>query len=315
MEERERQQTIIRQKPGGMFYHYTTQEGLLGILKNKSKCIWASHIRYLNDLSEGRVFLDTFSEIIKDYKDRVGLAPQGDAQKLNRAIRGFKQIIASQDVFVTSFSRHGDLLSQWRAYSGKSGGYSIGFTGEYIDAINKGFLSTHAEQFYKDPAPFLSCQYGGAYLKKVFPEQRANDSADPPRQATSLFSMQGERLKNDKKSQTSFLDKEEFFFTFVKGSAITKHEGFRDEEEWRMTFMQKPDSIFNDLKFRPGSSMPIPYLEAPLNLDGRRIGIQKILVGPCPHPKEAIRAVEILLKSEGIASVQVLASKIPYRNW
>ena len=66
MEDQKQQQTTSQALPE-LFYHYTTQEGLLGILKNKTKCIWASHIRYLNDLSEGRVFLDTFSELIKDF--------------------------------------------------------------------------------------------------------------------------------------------------------------------------------------------------------------------------------------------------------
>lgn len=34
-----------------LLYHYTTQDGLLGILENA--CIWATHYRCLNDASEG----------------------------------------------------------------------------------------------------------------------------------------------------------------------------------------------------------------------------------------------------------------------
>jgi hypothetical protein len=52
MEERERQQAVNPPKPAGLLYHYTDLRGLLGILESGS--IWATHIRFLNDLSESR---------------------------------------------------------------------------------------------------------------------------------------------------------------------------------------------------------------------------------------------------------------------
>jgi len=53
MEEQEPQQAEVQPKPEGLLYHYTNQKGLLGILKEK--CIWATHLRYLNDMSEGEI--------------------------------------------------------------------------------------------------------------------------------------------------------------------------------------------------------------------------------------------------------------------
>jgi len=50
----EQQQTISQAQPK-LLYHYTTQEGLLGILEKAS--IWATHYRYLNDASEGQIVL------------------------------------------------------------------------------------------------------------------------------------------------------------------------------------------------------------------------------------------------------------------
>lgn len=38
------------EQPNSQLYHYTTQQGLLGILENK--CIWATHYKFLNDYSE-----------------------------------------------------------------------------------------------------------------------------------------------------------------------------------------------------------------------------------------------------------------------
>lgn len=45
--------------------------------------------------------------------------------------------IESINVCVCSFSEVGDLLSQWRAYSGGAGGFSIGFGGEFLKAASR----------------------------------------------------------------------------------------------------------------------------------------------------------------------------------
>ncbi len=46
MEEQERTENADQAEPE-LLYHYTTQEGLLGIFDTQE--IWATHIRYLND--------------------------------------------------------------------------------------------------------------------------------------------------------------------------------------------------------------------------------------------------------------------------
>ena len=56
--------------PEGLLYHYTTQHGLLGILKQK--CIWATHIRYLNDTSEGNIVSRV---ILEEFSSRYNTAP------------------------------------------------------------------------------------------------------------------------------------------------------------------------------------------------------------------------------------------------
>jgi hypothetical protein len=45
-------------------YHYTTQDGLLGILKDQS--LWATHILYLNDSMEMRHTADIFKHALHD---------------------------------------------------------------------------------------------------------------------------------------------------------------------------------------------------------------------------------------------------------
>jgi hypothetical protein len=52
-------------KPEGLLYHYTTQQGLLGIFKEQK--IWASHLQYLNDKSEGQIF----TKLLRDEFERL----------------------------------------------------------------------------------------------------------------------------------------------------------------------------------------------------------------------------------------------------
>jgi hypothetical protein len=53
-------------KPAGLLYHYTDQKGLLGILENKE--IWSTHLRYLNDTSEGKI---VFNAVLNEINSRV----------------------------------------------------------------------------------------------------------------------------------------------------------------------------------------------------------------------------------------------------
>jgi hypothetical protein len=60
----------------------------------------------------------------------------------------------------------------------------------------------------------------------------------------------------------------------------------------------------------------VPHVEIPISF-GKELppAIEKIVVGPCPQPGEAVKAVQMLLDSKGIPDIEVIPSKIPYRNW
>ena len=99
-----------------ILYHYTTQQGFLGILKDRE--IWASSILHLNDASEFRYGVDIALRAARTMR----MTPDAP-QRVQKVISAFQFIL---DVFVASFSSNGDELGQWRAY-GQHGGLSIGF--------------------------------------------------------------------------------------------------------------------------------------------------------------------------------------------
>lgn len=82
-------------------FHYTTAEGLLGIINNKE--FWVSERDFMNDMNEKvhpKKYLDNY--VIDSAELRL------------------------PNFYVASFSTKGDMSNQWASY-GKSGGYCIQF--------------------------------------------------------------------------------------------------------------------------------------------------------------------------------------------
>src|SRR5580698_8671217 len=108
LEEQESQNST----PPSILYHYTTTEGLLGIIESKE--LWATNILFLNDTSE---LVDAFKLFASEL--------EANPIKLGER-KGWLQTMilpsletAEVDHFVVSFCENGDLLSQWRAYGAK----------------------------------------------------------------------------------------------------------------------------------------------------------------------------------------------------
>jgi hypothetical protein len=110
-----------------LLYHYTTQEGLLGIIENR--CLRATHSQFLNDLSEYRIIFDALQQRIRTERNDSWAVLQSRLL-LVRQMKG---------IFVSSFSHEmqADSLTMWRGYSSPTGGHSIGFDRLVLNDIAK----------------------------------------------------------------------------------------------------------------------------------------------------------------------------------
>lgn len=333
MEGQEQQRTEGHVGPT-LLYHYTTQEGLLGIFKERK--IWSSHLHYLNDTSEGQIFtklvldrlnqrpaaapkeppsqLAMLGQLMLLSVDRPESHIQGtDLMVLSWAESAFSWI-AAQDTFVTSLSEQGDLFSQWRAYSGETGGYGIGFTCSYLRSVGVHFLESLEESFYDDSNPLEACRYCDKPEEESLEREIGQivDSyiteTNQPKWQTLLETKEGLR--------TLGAIAKKHFFPLGRRRAITKDQAFREEAEWRLVFqLERAGTTNSEPDFRPGRSMPIPYFKVDLTWENQALEIPEIIVGPCPHPSEAANSVRKLLRKEGVQKFEVKNSKIPYRNW
>lgn len=333
MEESEQQKEARTGAPD-LLYHYTTQEGLLGIIEKQK--IWASQLQYLNDASEGQIFtklfLDEFNQrastVSEDPPSQLRMLaqlmgrsvdrPECQIQCANKVVLDFGLTafswIEAQDAFVASFSKQGDLLSQWRAYSGENGGYSIGFARSYLKSVGVHFLESRNDSFYDDSNPLVSCRYCDKPEEKSL-KRKIGQIVDSYIAEANQTKWETNPEMKEGLSKLGAIAKKHFF-PLGKRRAITKDQAFREEVEWRLVFqLERTNTTNSEPEFRPGRSMLIPYFRVDLAWEDQALEIPEIIVGPCPHPFEAAKSVQRLLRTEGIREFEVKNSKIPYRNW
>jgi Protein of unknown function (DUF2971) len=120
---------IYAEKPTCTLFHYTSIEGLMGIVD--AKALWASEVRYLNDAQELYHFGDLANQKILqaqstnlDSEDREILRQFGEWLR--------ERLSSGPLVFVSSLTENGNLLSQWRGYCPHGKGVSLGFNPEKL---------------------------------------------------------------------------------------------------------------------------------------------------------------------------------------
>lgn len=361
-----RETTSERTEPE-LLYHYTTQSGLLGILRDQ--CIWASHVRYLNDASEFKHGLELVSQSLSRItidssalKFRaMELNTPFPVAKLEEMLRASAdetlKILDFIDVFVASFfdsegakNDAGDVLEQWRAYSGNGAGISIGF--------DKKLLSDHLARIGSGPESWIA--YGPCHYRKDKQEKYLADRVGRIGPifvdwmngiAIGLFektySKPLERFKSGSEDvsedgyRRAFRQAMDESNEYLKQQAeicnanimsilnellgltvFMKHPSFEQENEWRLARFLFGG--YGNVKFREGTSSLIPYVCIPLPLMGSGCGlIRRIVVGPSPKLADSIGAVKMLIQSYGLkpksrnqpTGIDVMPSNIPHRSW
>jgi hypothetical protein len=98
---------ILHRPPPPILYHYTTQQGLLGIINNQE--IWATHTQYLNDSREFCHATELMREEVSamEKEPRVPEASREDLATMHEWLSGGSE---SVNVCVCSFSQNGNAV-------------------------------------------------------------------------------------------------------------------------------------------------------------------------------------------------------------
>ena len=116
-----------------VLYHYTSGEGLLGILQNKE--FWASNVKYLNDPTEPLYFGKLLRTLLKQN-------PKCNAIFDFFYDQQYVDDFYDDSVYVISFCQSDNELTMWRNYA-HGNGYNIGID---INAFEN-FLNVFSEKY------------------------------------------------------------------------------------------------------------------------------------------------------------------------
>lgn len=265
--------------PPEILYHYTTQEAFLSIVEKKE--LWATNARYVNDYSEMQEGADVAEDKLDDFFDWFSKQEEF-ADEWKRAEEAREELIrvvydsVEVPVFLFSLSELGDLASQWRAYSGATGGLCLGFKTSLLRQ------EAQAQGFKLHP-----CVYGKDQQEKLI---------------ASAF--RGDPVYTKKTQLKEYLEDLAKLLPRIKSSY------FLEEREWRLISDSEVGSVATP-RFRPGPATIVPFV--PVSFENDLNTLAKVIVGPTPEEELAELAVESFLNSQSFAHCEVITSDVPLR--
>lgn len=297
-------------------YHYTTWEGLCGILDTKS--LWATHCRYLNDISEISLFKSKLIEFLRPYlaKKIRSLSSLGN-RELDAIARPYVEAMYNApeyEFYIVSFcgehkyehENKNGLLSQWRGY-GKDGGFALEFNAHKLKEI----LQLEHDRF--NMYSILSQVVYDDDYNKIDSELSSpmHDVAEYIMEAIEL------NMTQVKSPPIAFSQHAQNAFPNLLRCASTyKHHGFKEENEARIVAWPLQGEIqgkqTKERKLRKKNREHVPYIEL-FSAPDISLPIERIIVGPHIKKEARAHALRLLLKNKlKYKNVDVAVSDIPY---
>lgn len=269
-------------------FHYTDASAVRSILETRS--LRLTDLRFLNDSTEMQDGLSWFERALKNPNGGLWANFEHEQATIAYLQKAFNdQVsfgIAEDPIFVASFCKAPDLLSQWRAY----GSYAIEFD---PDAMKR---SNHQIE---------GCVYADEEKK-----QRALKLV-----TNAVITVSNEMGETETRS--AGLNSLNALESIISASATFKNKGFSEEQELRIVRATEDDE---SLCFREHGGSLVPYLEEAFS----PYHIKSIWVGPSPNQElsaEAMRTFvdrEVRKWREEFADIEidvpVSCSSIPFRS-
>ncbi len=278
--------------PQGVLYHYTTFTGLLGIVK--SRALWASDIRYMNDSAELRHTADLINMEVRERIDGGHPNPHLLTQFVDWVSH---RITSGHMLFGASFRSQGNLLSQWRGYSTPGKGVSLGFSPEYI-------LQCAEKQHFM----VGRCIYEPAKQRLLIREV-----------VNAVETLAGRLAVGERTAvERSVLYRETFAkmeTDLLRIAAILKHPSFHEEKEWRIVSPIIVNNADAPILFREGHAMLVPYIEFDISLGDTPLAMDHLFLGPTANSNISMNSLKMFLEKNGIIPKRGIDyCQIPFRQ-
>lgn len=299
-------------------FHYTSPEGLLGILQRDGTAkLWFTQYDSLNDTTERTDILDFLKRYCEErvqqkkmspeFSDMIGRIALSDKELIsftgtevsavaNLLGSGIDSYVAYRsepcDTYLCCFSKEADLLPMWNYYtkSNRCEGYSIGFLSSVFEprqCFEKGYSIELKRVIYSDDEKSDLCDEILIPLSDMYSTDTAVDEK--------------ESIKNMAEDQINSLQ-----FVF-------KNQCFEHEQEVRAILRVPRDSVGDgkmfERKYRTSNGYIVPYIEYTIPKDN----VTKVTVSPLLQPDISKKNIESMLEQYGHAQACVETSVVPIR--
>lgn len=225
-------------------YHYTSTENINNILNGEE--LWVTHIKGLNDMTEGVYVRTIVLEIINEFLETTSLPKkhyQGFIDVFNRGYDSAQPF----SPYVLSLSKNKDSLNMWHSYTEIGSGVNIEFN---YNEIIKDLMNFSVKE--DELCIFGNCIYDKETQKEIlrYPVQLFVDAVN-----NIWTNKDGHIYENQIEEALSFIQ------TF---SVFIKNPSFVYEEEARIVFLG-----INEAKIKKHNKVsynkPTTYIKVPFN--------------------------------------------------
>ncbi len=290
------------------FVHYTSAEAALRIIG--SKRIWMRNVTCMSDYSEVqhgfRILNNIFSEPSKRkiFDEALDACAPGAAAEAIKLFNSWWADI-SLNTYITSISEHDEKedrhgrLSMWRAFGGNVARVAIVFK------VSSSLLNAGVFNLIVSPVAYLTEEEVQRQFHQVVANVQDNreflKSVGSPQVVQQVFNM------------------------LVAGVTCLKHEGFKEEREWRLVYAPRrwPSPLIeSSTEVLAG----IPQIVYKVPLDAAVSGVPKyldlshifdrLIIGPSQYPWPMAEAFVTALTNAGVAEAEKrwISSGIPIRT-
>ena len=317
----ERDQAAAARRPKNfVLYHYTTTDGLKGIIENDE--LWATSAYYLNDSTEIMYGYRLIDEALRKWRERANPAEDSISGGLVYSLqRQFGHDYLERNIitpiYLTCFCEEDNLLSQWRVY-GQSGGYSVGFR-----VLSEGIVYGLRPEPNVYSARCVKVEYDRSeQLRRILELlDFLLPIMDDPRVTEAIRSL-------DTLSPFGFGWLSRTISEILMDESVAfKNAAFAVEKEWRLVVRSREllkqgtddgDHTKLPIRFRTASGQLTPFVRllpsgAPLPVTGdcKKLPIESVHCGPVGDRASASMAVRMLLDRYDYKAARIHRSEIP----
>ncbi len=317
--------------PRTAIYHYTSPDGLLGILQHHE--LWATQASGMNDVAEVRQgwdFIDGWLEA-QDASDRaVGVMREFATEDGPNTVE--RELKSPEGVFMCCATLRHDDANQWRLYGGRSRGYSVELeprialtmlvpgTKPPPSSPKPGWIDFTEEAEQLAITPWLHVLYTDEDKTAALDGLLA---AAQQRYADFDWSLP----EDDGRVELELLEYE-IWAGLARIAQLMKSEGFSGEHEVRV-IVTPPQFVKDSTRYRATPDGIVRYCrltQDPAQTRKIRVAyeaeversktlpIRSVTLGPLLHAQNNRATIETLLASNKLQNVYVHTSGVPLRS-